>query len=135
LSTCANCLEPGIHDYSTHDCPGPGEIVLTRELGRGLVVLSADRRSRITLELLANGTWGLDMCGPDLINIADQVLYQITGYDPESCALTLELVEDWRPVPHRQFSEAEAEAIKTRWRERYGKPGTCNHEPTEEQRP
>ncbi|WP_345523351.1 hypothetical protein [Streptomyces echinatus] len=32
----------------------------------------------------------------DHVNIAEQVLYKVIGYDPERAALVLELVEDWR---------------------------------------
>lgn len=96
MSVCATCLQPGIRD-GQHDCPGLGDIQLTRQLGRGLRVDTAPARARMALNVLADHGYGLAMQGDDLVNIADQVLYQVVGYDPESAALVLELVEDWRP--------------------------------------
>lgn len=74
----------------------PGDVDIVRQLGRGLIVQTAPHRTRMSLTVLADHGWGLTMHGPDLINIADQVLYQVTGYDPEATSLLLELVEDWR---------------------------------------
>ncbi|MFK0018229.1 hypothetical protein [Streptomyces sp. NPDC090798] len=75
-----------------------GEIQLTRKLGHGLIVETAPPRTRMALAVLANTGWGARVQGADCINIGDQVLYQVVGYDPEHAALLLELVEDWRPT-------------------------------------
>lgn len=99
MSVCTTCLQRGIRDYSEHDCPGLGDIHLTRQLGRGLRVDTAPPRARMPLTVLADHGHGLAMQDADLINIADQVLYQVVGYDAESAALVLELVEDWRSDP------------------------------------
>lgn len=98
MAVCTTCLQPGIRD-GKHDCPGLGDIQLTRQLGRGLIVVTAPARARMALAVLADAKWGAAMQGTDLINIADQVLYQVVGYDPASASLVLELVEDWRPAP------------------------------------
>lgn len=108
------------------DHPGIGDVQLSRQLGRGLIVDTAPARARMALTVLADHGWGATMQGADCINIADQVLYRVGGYDPESAALLLELVEDWRPVPTAKLTEAEADEIKSRWLERYGKPGTAH---------
>lgn len=97
MSVCATCLKPGLPADGRHDCPGLGEIQLTRQRGHGLRVDTAPPRARMALAVLADHGHGLAMQDTDLINIADQVLYQVVGYDPESAALVLELVEDWRP--------------------------------------
>lgn len=125
---CSTCGAAGIAVWADHAavCPGPGEIQVTRQLGHGLIVTAAPPRARMGLALLANRSHGLTMVNADQINIADQVLYQVVGYDPEQAALLLELVEDWRPAPTAKLSEAEAEEIKSRWRETYGKPGTAH---------
>lgn len=97
MSVCTTCLKPDLPADGRHDCPGLGDIQLTRQLGRGLRVDTAPARARMALTVLADHGYGLAMVGDDQINIADQVLYQVVGYDPESAALVLELVEDWRP--------------------------------------
>lgn len=125
MSVCATCLEPGIRD-GQHNCPDLGDIAVTRQLGYGLIVTDAPRRARMDLALLSEHGYGLTMASNDQINIADQVLYQVTGYDAESASLLLELVEDWRPKPTVALSEADLEDIKARWREAYGKPGTAH---------
>lgn len=99
MPMCTTCLQP-IH--GEHDCPGLGEVQLSRKLGRGLIVETAPPRARMAVALLANGAYGLSMQSNDQINMADQVLYQIVGYDPESACLVLELVEDWRPKAKEQ---------------------------------
>ncbi|MFD5697483.1 hypothetical protein [Streptomyces lasiicapitis] len=106
--------------------PDLGEIIVSRQRGRGIVVQTAPRQARMTLELLADHGVGLTMVGADHINIAEQVLYQVVGYDAESACLVLELVEDWRPVPVAKLSEVEVEEIKSRWRATYGKPGAAH---------
>lgn len=97
MSVCATCLQSGLPADGRHDCPGLGDIQLTRQLGHGLRVDTAPARARMALTVLADHGHGLTMQGADMVNIADQVLYQVVGYDPESAALVLELVEDWRP--------------------------------------
>jgi hypothetical protein len=103
-----------------------GDIQLTRHLGHGLVVDTAPRRSRIALTVLADAKWGATVASNDQVNIADQVLYQVVGYDPEAAVLVLELVEDWRPVPTAKLSETEVEEIRSRWLALHGKPGTAH---------
>lgn len=99
MSVCTTCLKPGLPADGLHDCPGLGDIRLTRQLGHGLRVDTAPARARMALNVLADHGYGLAMQGDDHINIADQVLYQVVGYEPESAALILELVEDRRANP------------------------------------
>lgn len=127
MSVCATCLKPGLTGDQRHDCPGLGEIQLTRQLGHGLRVDTAPSRARMALTLLADHGYGLSMVGDDQINIADQVLYQVVGYDAESAALILELVEDWRPVPTAKLSEVEAEEIRARWLAEHGNNQAAHH--------
>ena len=83
--------------------PEPAELQLSRHRGRGIVVDTAPPRTLMALTVLANGAWwGTRIQGPDLVNVAEQVLYKVTGYDPEHAALVLELVEDWRPSVKEQ---------------------------------
>lgn len=131
MSVCTTCLQHGLPADGQHDCPGLGEITVTRQLGHGLIVTAAPRRARMALTLLTNSAHGLTMASNDQINIADQVLYQVVAYDPETAALVLELVEDWRPASgvltfDRRLTEAEMEETRSRWRETYGKPGTAH---------
>jgi hypothetical protein len=86
--------------------PEIGDIQLTRKLGHGLIVDTAPPRTRIALAVLVDAKWGARLETNDMVNIADQVLYQVVGYDAESASLVLDLVEDWR--------------------ETYGKPGTAH---------
>ncbi|MBB5932352.1 hypothetical protein [Streptomyces echinatus] len=75
----------------------PTDIQLSRHQGRGIVVDTAPPRTLMALTVLANGGWwGTRMQDADHVNIAEQVLYKVIGYDPERAALVLELVEDWR---------------------------------------
>lgn len=97
MSVCATCYQPGLPADGRHDCPGLGEIQVTRERGHGLRVDTAPARARMALNVLTDHGYGLAMVGDDQINIADQVLYQVVAYDPITAALVLELVEDWRP--------------------------------------
>jgi hypothetical protein len=101
MSVCATCLKSSPHDQQ-HQCPGIGEIQLSRVLGRGLVVDHAPARSRMALHVLADRGWGACLQGVDLVNIAEQALYRITGWDPESASLLLDLVEDWRTKPSKE---------------------------------
>lgn len=120
MSVCATCRETGIRDHAKHVCPGIGEIQLSRHLGRGLVVDQAPPRIRMALHVLSTAQYGAALQEPDLINIGDQVLYRVTGYDPESASLLLDLVEDWRPAPTATVTEAEYEELKARWLTTYG---------------
>jgi len=120
MSVCATCYETGIRDHTQHDCPGLGELQLSRQLGRGLIVDHAPPRVRMALHVLATAQYGAALQQPDMINVGDQVLYQVTGWDPESATLLLNLVQDWRPMPTAKLSEADVEEIKTRWLETYG---------------
>jgi hypothetical protein len=116
-----------------HDHPGIGEIQVSRQRGRGVIVDHAPARALIGLRIIRDLAWPANIAGvgdPDLVNIADQVLYRVVGYDAGTASLIVELVEDWRPAPTVKLSEADVEEIRSRWRERYGKPGVCNHEPT-----
>lgn len=79
------------------DQPEYEYVQVTRVRGRGLVVDTAPRHTKITLGILADGRFGIHFLRPDVINLADQVIYRITGWDPTDSTLTLELVEDWRP--------------------------------------
>lgn len=129
MSVCATCFESGIRD-GRHDCPGIGEIQVTRHLGHGLIVDTAPARARIALTVLADAKWGATVFNADRINIAEQVLYKVVGYDSEHASLIVELVEDWRKPSvltfDRKLTEAEMEGIKARWREAHGKPGTAH---------
>jgi hypothetical protein len=53
----------------------------------------------MALHVLADRGWGARLQGVDLVNIAEQVLYRITGWDAESGNLLIDLVEDWRTKP------------------------------------
>lgn len=102
MAKCTTCFQS---ISGKHDCPGLGDIQVSRQLGRGLIVDTAPPRALMNLALLANHGYGLTMQSNDLINLADQVLYQVVGYDPESASLILELVEDWRPAPTTVLEE------------------------------
>lgn len=124
--TCSrlDCPNPTLADEQLHgetDQAGVGDIQLTRHLGRGLTVDTAPRRSRIALTVLADAKWGATMVGDDQINIADQVLYRVVGYDPGTTSLIVELVEDWRPAA--QHVEAGFEELKARWKALHAKTG------------
>jgi hypothetical protein len=66
-------------------------------LGRGVVIDNAPEHAKIAIGLLTAGHFGLDLGHPGHIKFAYQVEYEITGYDPADCTLTLHLVHDWRP--------------------------------------
>lgn len=128
MSVCTTCLKPGL-PADGHDCPGLGDIRLTRQFGRGIVVDVAPARARLALNVLTDHGWGAAMRGPSQINIAYQVLYQVVGYDPISASLVLELIEDWRapdaavctPIPAetlRQLSEVPPELLTEQQRTR-----------------
>jgi hypothetical protein len=98
VSVCTTCHQADIRDHSQHECKPVGELQMTRHLGRGVVVDTAPQRALLSLYVLRNASWPVTGGEehPDLINIADQVLYQVIGYVPESACLLVELVEDWR---------------------------------------
>ncbi|MDJ0460621.1 hypothetical protein [Streptomyces sp. H27-C3] len=77
----------------------PDDIVLTTERGRALTVVQAPHRSSMALNMITEHKAYLRMPTPDLIEIANQVVYRVTGYDAAACTLLLELAEDWRPNP------------------------------------
>lgn len=129
MSVCTTCLQHGLPAGGQHDCPGIGEIQVSRHRGRGVVVDAAPARALLGLRIIRDIAWPANIAGvgdPDLVNIADQVLYRVTGYDPATASLIVELVEDWRPKPTAVLSEADVADIKARWREAYGKPGTAH---------
>ncbi|MEW2568388.1 hypothetical protein [Streptomyces sp. NPDC047070] len=81
--------------------PEPGHLEVTRKIGHGLVVNEAPPRISLALAFLPElcSSWGLNIEGGDKLNVAEQVLYQVVGYDPHAQALLLDLVEDWRYTP------------------------------------
>ncbi|MFH9072706.1 hypothetical protein [Streptomyces alboflavus] len=120
---CTNAHHRHEHAQPTGSAPVQ-DITITRQRGHGLIVNSAPQHTRMTLTALADHGWGLSMVGTDQINIADQVLYQVVGYDAESACLLLGLVEDWRrPVAvtfDRRLGEDEIKKFEAAWRRRYG---------------
>jgi|SRR4051812_34958237 hypothetical protein len=66
-------------------------------LGRGVVIDTAPQHAKISVGALAQGRLGISLDHPGHIKLAYQVEYEITGYDPADCTLTLNLVNDWRP--------------------------------------
>jgi hypothetical protein len=73
------------------------DVVITRRLGHPLSIDTAPQHTKIAVALLFDARAYIRTYGPGHIVIADQVEYEITGYDPADCALTLRLVHDWRP--------------------------------------
>ena len=101
MSVCATCLQPGL-PANGHDCPGLGEVQVTRQRGCGVVVDHAPQRALIGLRIVRDLAWPgniAEVGDPDLVNIADQVLYRVAGYDSGTASLIADLVEDWRPDP------------------------------------
>lgn len=84
-------------DYDWPDESGQ-EIVVVRHRGRGLVVESAPEHARIPLARLVDRAWGLGLASADRIVLAEQVLYQVVGYNPATASLEVTLVKDWRPA-------------------------------------
>jgi hypothetical protein len=66
-------------------------------LGRGVVVDKAPEYTKIAVYAIAANLIDLRVDRPGFINVAHQVAYEITGYDPADGSLTLRLVNDWRP--------------------------------------
>lgn len=94
MAICTTCYQSGI-PTTGHNCPGPQSIIVHRE-GDKAVIVEAPPRAAIALELLFEERALIAMPGPDLIDLARQVVYRVTGY--LDGMLTLELVEDRRPA-------------------------------------
>lgn len=75
------------------------DVVFTRRLGHPISVDTAPRHTKMSLALLLTNGAYIHVHGSGHLVFADQVEYVITGYDPDDCALTLELVKDHRPEP------------------------------------
>lgn len=73
-----------------------GEIQISRHLGRGIVVDEAPEHAKVYIGIIARAELGVSL-DDGALRIADQVLYEITGYDPADCMLALHLACDWRP--------------------------------------
>lgn len=93
--------DPGQEPPTDDQPPQPGYLEVTRKLGHGLIVNTAPPRISLALSVLPElcSSWGLNIEGDDMLNVAEQVLYRVTGYDPDTKALILDLVEDWRYTP------------------------------------
>lgn len=80
-------------------------IEFMRTLGKGTRVTKAPQHTRIPVSALADRRGvAFDIIDGDHIHILDQVVYQITGYDPVECKLTAVLVVDHRPGADRSFA-------------------------------
>lgn len=73
------------------------DLQVSLNLGRGLVVDTAPEYTKVGVGMLAASHLGIRLDEPGIIRIAEQVEYEITGYDTADCTLTLTLVHDWRP--------------------------------------
>jgi hypothetical protein len=73
-----------------------GHVQVTRHLGKGVTVDAAPQRAKMDVGLLTHPGLYLRVEAGDIV-LADQVVYRITGYDPDDYTLTLELLTDWRP--------------------------------------
>jgi beta-phosphoglucomutase-like phosphatase (HAD superfamily) len=69
--------------------PAYADLQVSLVLGRGLVVDTAPEHTKVAVGMLATTHLG--------IRLGEQVEYEITGYDPDDCTLTLRLAHDWRP--------------------------------------
>lgn len=76
--------------------PEYGEIQIARHLGRGIVVEAAPGHAKAHIGILAATQVSVELQA-NRIRIADQVAYEITGYDPGDQTFTLRLDRDWRP--------------------------------------
>jgi hypothetical protein len=74
-----------------------GELQASLVLGRGVVIDTAPEHTKIAVGMLASAHLGIRLDVPGSIKFAEQVAYEITGYDPADCTLTLRLTHDWRP--------------------------------------
>jgi hypothetical protein len=77
--------------------PAYADLQVSLVLGRGLVVDTAPEHTKVAVGMLATTHLGIRLDHPGHIKIAEQVEYEITGYDPDDCTLTLRLAHDWRP--------------------------------------
>jgi hypothetical protein len=73
-----------------------GDIQISRHLGKGVVVDEAPQRAKMDVDVVGGPGLFIRIEGGN-VNIADQVVYRITGYNPDDCTLTLDLITDWRP--------------------------------------
>jgi hypothetical protein len=98
-----------------------GGIQISRRLGHGIVVDTAPQHAKAYIGILDGGRNGCSV-EDDCIRIADQVLYQVTGYDPADATLTLRLVHDWRPggpdAPSEEPATGEASDATQRRKDR-----------------
>ncbi|MET8080001.1 hypothetical protein [Streptomyces sp. NPDC005303] len=76
--------------------PVYGDVQITRHLGIGIKVDTAPRWAKMHVDILGQSGLYILIEDGDVV-IADQVVYRITGYDPDDRTLTLELLTDWRP--------------------------------------
>ncbi|MFE5111314.1 hypothetical protein [Streptomyces sp. NPDC056663] len=74
--------------------PTPGAIILRRVRGRGVTVLDAPEHTTMALDVFTCSDSYVSRVHDGVIEIADQVRYRVTGFDP--VAQALDLVEDWR---------------------------------------
>ena len=95
MAICTTCWDTSIRS-GQHDCPGPRSVIVRRD-GDQAVIVEAPPRAAIALELLFEERALIAMPGRDLIELAGQVVYRVTGY--VEGMLTLELTEDRRPCP------------------------------------
>ncbi|MFF7023044.1 hypothetical protein ACFY97_18825 [Streptomyces klenkii] len=86
--------------------PEHGEIRLTQRLGIGTTVDNAPYRAKMDVDVIAQPGLYLRVEGGDIV-IADQVVYRITGYNPDDRTLALELVKDWRPCQKDDPAESQ----------------------------
>lgn len=97
--------QPSIQPPRTQPGPPPApaaaityeDLVVSLVLGRGLVVVTAPEHTKASVEVLTKAQFGIRHPYGDRIRFGEQVEYEITGYDPTDCTLTLHLVHDWRP--------------------------------------
>ncbi|MFE0800101.1 hypothetical protein [Streptomyces sp. NPDC058812] len=57
----------------------------------------------------------------------------LDGKQPAPAPAATQTTDDRRLTFDHRLSKEEVEEIRARWLERHGTPGTCNHEPFEEQ--
>lgn len=95
MVTAAERLDQWATDLTGTERIDYRSIDFVRVLGRGIVVKTAPQHALLGVGCLVSNTF--QFMDGDHILIADQVTYQVTGYDPVMCALKLALVEDHRP--------------------------------------
>lgn len=66
-------------------------------LGRGIVVDTAPEHTKASVDLITQAQFGIRHIPGGRLRFGEQVEYEITGYDPADCTLTLRLAHDWRP--------------------------------------